>query len=252
MTGETRLLYVRTPLPIFMRLLVGMLGLAFVVTFCFIIFTPADWPKTFLNWLFLLGVAFFGYGFVHAATTSERFALIRLLASFSSSHEGFCPADTPSVFQSRLFVPFAPATRTQLWVVAIGSCGLITPQANRGYSRCSRQRTPQGTLLEPLLTPSEQQQSTMSGGPRKTWQEMTRKKIFATLIAFTVIGGSIVAVCIGKLVFCICDLVFHDCGALAFSALALLVPAAGILFVVVGVGVSCIQAIRELSRRKTL
>ena len=72
MTGETRLLYVRTPLPIFMRLFVGMLGLAFVVVFCFIIFTPADWPKTFLNWFFLLGVAFFGYGFVQAATTSRE------------------------------------------------------------------------------------------------------------------------------------------------------------------------------------
>jgi len=60
MTGETRLLYVRTPLPIFMRLLWGCSDSPFVAAFCFIIFTPADWPKTFLNWLFLLGVAFFG------------------------------------------------------------------------------------------------------------------------------------------------------------------------------------------------
>ena len=78
---------------------------------------------------------------------------------------------------------------------------------------------------------------------------MTRREIFATLIAFTVIGGAIVAVCIGRLVVCIRDLVLNDCGTLAFGALALLVPAAGILFVVVGVGVSFIQAFREFRRR---
>ena len=69
-TGETRLLYVRTPPPIFMRLFVGMLGLAFVAAFCFILFTPADWPKTVLHWLMLLPVAYFGYAFVQAATFS--------------------------------------------------------------------------------------------------------------------------------------------------------------------------------------
>ncbi len=69
-TGETRLLYVRTPPPIFMRLLVGMLGLAFVVVLCFILFTPADWPKTVLHWLMLLPVAYFGYAFVQVATFS--------------------------------------------------------------------------------------------------------------------------------------------------------------------------------------
>ena len=92
----------------------------------------------------------------------------------------------------------------------------------------------------------------MNGGPRKTWQEMTRREIFALLIAFTVIGGAIVAVCIRNLGFCICGLVLHDCSVLAFAALALLVPAAGILFVVVGVGVSFIQAIREFRRRRQL
>ena len=81
---------------------------------------------------------------------------------------------------------------------------------------------------------------------------MTRREIFASLIAFTVIGGSIVAVSIGKSVSCIRDLVLNDCGTLAFGALALLVPAAGILFVVVGVGVSFIQAIQEFSRRRQL
>ena len=104
-------------------------------------------------------------------------------------------------------------------------------------------------MPEPLLTPSEQQPSTMSEGPRKTWQQMTRREIFASLISFIVIGGSIVAVCIGKLFFCIRNLVFHDCSTPAFGALALLVPAAGILFVVVGVGISFVQAIRELRGR---
>ena len=70
MTGETRLLYVRTPPSVFMRLLVGMLGLAFVVVLCFILFTPADWPKTVLHWLMLLPVAYFGYAFVQVATFS--------------------------------------------------------------------------------------------------------------------------------------------------------------------------------------
>ena len=55
-----------------------------------------------------------------------------------------------------------------------------------------------------------------------------------------------------RLVFYIHDLVFHDCGAPAFGALALLVPATCILFVIAGVGVSFVQAIRELCRRKKL
>ena len=92
----------------------------------------------------------------------------------------------------------------------------------------------------------------MSGGPRKTWQQMTRREIFASLIVFTVIGGAIVAVCIRDLDFRIRDLVINNCGALAFDALALLVPATGILFVVVGVGVSFVQAIREFRRRRWL
>ena len=81
---------------------------------------------------------------------------------------------------------------------------------------------------------------------------MTRREIFASLIAFTVIGNAIVAVCIRDLVFYIRDLVFHDCGAPESGALALLVPAMGLLFVVVGVGVSFVQAIEEFRRRKKL
>ena len=79
---------------------------------------------------------------------------------------------------------------------------------------------------------------------------MKRGEIFATLLAFTVIGGAIVAVFIHKLVFCIRDLASHDCGSPAFGALALLLLTTGILIVVVGVGVSSAQAIRELRRRK--
>ena len=78
---------------------------------------------------------------------------------------------------------------------------------------------------------------------------MTRREIFATLLAFTVIGGAIVVVFIRKLVFCIRDLASHDCGSLAFGALALLLLTAGILIVVVGVGVSFVQAIQEFRRR---
>lgn len=75
------------------------------------------------------------------------------------------------------------------------------------------------------------------GGPKKTWQQMTRKEIFASLIAFTVIGGAIVAVCVR-------DLVARERGAMA------LVSIAAILFVVSGVGVSYARAIRELRRRQ--
>ena len=136
MTGETRLLYVRTPLPVFMRLFVGMLGLAFVVVFCFIIFTPADWPKTFLNWLFLLGVAFFGYGFVQAATTSREIRFDPAARELLVITRGVLPRRYTRRF------PIAPvrAVRSRYSSggagegVGIGSCGLTTPQATRGYS----------------------------------------------------------------------------------------------------------------------
>ena len=66
---------------------------------------------------------------------------------------------------------------------------------------------------------------------------MTRREIFASLIAFTVIGGAILAVCIR-------DLVVRDSGAMALP------PIVGILFVVSAVGVSYVPAIRELRRRQ--
>ena len=77
----------------------------------------------------------------------------------------------------------------------------------------------------------------MGGGNRKTWQEMTRAEIRATLIAFTAIGTAIVAGSIYQL------------AQMGLGALAL-VPAAGILFVSVVVVTSYIQAIRELRRRE--
>ena len=75
------------------------------------------------------------------------------------------------------------------------------------------------------------------GGPKKTWQQMTRGEIFASLIAFTVIGGAIVAVCVR-------DLIFRELGVMS------LLPSGTILFVVVVVAVSYVQAIRELRRRE--
>jgi len=74
------------------------------------------------------------------------------------------------------------------------------------------------------------------GGPKKTWQQMTRREIFASLTAFTVIGGAIVAVCVRDLV--------REHGVWS------LFSAGCILFVVSGVGISYIQAIRELRRRR--
>ena len=75
------------------------------------------------------------------------------------------------------------------------------------------------------------------GGPKKTWQQKTRREIFASLIAFTIIGGTIVAVCIR-------DLAFRELGGMA------LLPAASILFVVATVTVIYLQAIRVLRRRR--
>src|SRR5216117_2004935 len=63
-----------------------------------------------------------------------------------------------------------------------------------------------------------------SGGPKKTWQQMTRREIIASLIAFTVIGGVVVAACVRSLV-------VRDLGAMAF------LPVSGILFVVAALGV---------------
>jgi hypothetical protein len=75
------------------------------------------------------------------------------------------------------------------------------------------------------------------GGPKKTWQQMTRGEIVASLTAFTVIGGAIVGVCIR-------DLAVLDLGVMA------LLWFAAILFVVVGIGVSYVRALGELRRRK--
>ena len=75
------------------------------------------------------------------------------------------------------------------------------------------------------------------GGPKKKWQDMTRREIVASLTAFTIIGGVVVAACVRSLV-------VRELGAMA------LLPAAGILFVVVAVGVSWVRAIRELRRRQ--
>jgi hypothetical protein len=38
------------------------------------------------------------------------------------------------------------------------------------------------------------------GGPKKKWGEMTRREIFESLCAFTVIGALVVAACIRSLV----------------------------------------------------
>jgi hypothetical protein len=75
-------------------------------------------------------------------------------------------------------------------------------------------------------------------GPRKKWHEMTRGDIVATLTAFTIIGGAVVAGCVRSL------FVIGEFGIMW------LIPAAGILFVAAGVGVTWIQAIRELRRRR--
>ena len=76
-----------------------------------------------------------------------------------------------------------------------------------------------------------------SGGPKKTWQQITRSEIIASLIASTVIGGVVVAACVRSLV-------VRDLGAMAF------LPASGILFVVAALGVCYVKAIRELRRRQ--
>ena len=75
------------------------------------------------------------------------------------------------------------------------------------------------------------------GGPKKPLTEMTRREIFAMLIALTVIGGFIIAVCVR-------DLVVRDRGAMAVFSVA------AILFVLATVGVSYFRAIRELRRRQ--
>lgn len=75
-------------------------------------------------------------------------------------------------------------------------------------------------------------------GPRKTWHEMTRQEIIASLSVFTVIGILIVAGFTRILVV-----------APKLNVMAV-VPVAGVLFILVAVGVSCIQAFRELRRRK--
>lgn len=66
---------------------------------------------------------------------------------------------------------------------------------------------------------------------------MTRGEIVAALIAFTVIGGFVVAACIH-------DLVVRELGALA------VLQAGGIVFVLSGPAISYVQAIRELRRRR--
>ena len=78
-----------------------------------------------------------------------------------------------------------------------------------------------------------------NGGTRTTWQRMTRREIFASLIAYSVIGGAFVAVCVH-------DLHFRD-----FDVMALM-PAAFIMFAVVLTGVIFVQAIRELRRRQKI
>ena len=74
----------------------------------------------------------------------------------------------------------------------------------------------------------------MPGGRGKPISEMTRPEIYSVLIAFTVIGGFIITVCVG-------DLAFRHGGALSL---------AGILFAVTVVGVTYFRAIRELRRRR--
>ena len=70
MIENTQLLYVRSPLSVLGRFFVGLLGLAFVIAFCVIIFTPADWPETLWHWLGVFGVALCGYALIQAATFS--------------------------------------------------------------------------------------------------------------------------------------------------------------------------------------
>ena len=77
------------------------------------------------------------------------------------------------------------------------------------------------------------------GGPKKPLIEMTRREIFATMIAFTVIGALIIAVCVR-------DLVVRDRGAMALFSVA------AIIFVLTTVGVTCVRAVRELRRRQRL
>jgi hypothetical protein len=79
-----------------------------------------------------------------------------------------------------------------------------------------------------------QQNTHMPGGRGKPISEMTRAEIYSVLIAFTVIGGFIIAVSVG-------DMVFRHGGVLSL---------AGILFAVTVVGVTYFRAIRELRRRK--
>jgi hypothetical protein len=77
------------------------------------------------------------------------------------------------------------------------------------------------------------------GGPKKPLTEMTRREIFATMIAFTVIGALIIAANVR-------DLAVRDRGAMALFSLA------AILFVLATVGVTCFRAVRELRRRQRL
>jgi hypothetical protein len=75
------------------------------------------------------------------------------------------------------------------------------------------------------------------GGPKKPLTEMTRREIYSMLIAFTVIGGFIIAMCVR-------DLVVRDRGTMAVLSVA------DILFILMAVGVTCVRAIRELRRRQ--
>ena len=75
------------------------------------------------------------------------------------------------------------------------------------------------------------------GGPKKPLTEMTRREIYSTLIAFTLIGGCIIAVCVS-------DLVVRDLGAMAVFSVA------AIPFILVTVGITYFRAIRELRRRQ--
>jgi hypothetical protein len=70
---------------------------------------------------------------------------------------------------------------------------------------------------------------------RKNWNEMTRSEIIATLIAFTVVGGVVVAGCI-------CSLIFKPNGIELYYA-------GVIVFVLFGVAISWVQAIGELRQR---
>ena len=76
----------------------------------------------------------------------------------------------------------------------------------------------------------------LGGGPRKKWSEMTRGEINATGIAFSVIGGLIVGVSIR-------ELVVRPLG------LRTALPVSVIVFIVTGIAMTYVQAIRELRRR---